>query len=112
MMALRRPTWVASWVFVCLISLTAATLVSLRWSSALSLPARDRDVTRLQVELTSLRAQQQTLIGQTASVQSVLTTEQVKVLALTKDAKAQAGRIRALRSQVTSLHRQLGALKS
>ena len=107
MMERRRTTWVASWVIVCLIILMAATLVSLRWSSARSRPARDRDVTTLQVELTSLRAQQHVLAGQTASIQSTLKTEQTKVSALTKDAKARVARVRALRSQVASLNRQL-----
>jgi hypothetical protein len=99
---------IAAW----LVAITAATVLVLQLPAALGSPTRAREATRLQAQLTSLRAQQQTLVGQTASVQSNLATEHLKMLALAKDAKAKADRIRDLRSQAASLNRRLEALKS
>jgi hypothetical protein len=104
----RRSRWrLGAIIAASLVVVAVVAVLVLQLPAAVSGPTRAREATRLQAQLTSLRAQQQTLIGQTASVRSTLTTEQVKVSALTKDAKAQAGRIRALRSQVASLNRQL-----
>jgi septal ring factor EnvC (AmiA/AmiB activator) len=99
---------IAAW----LVAIAVATILVLHLPAALASPTRAREATRLQTQLASLREQQQTLVGQTASVQSALATERPKVSALTRDTKAKAHRIRDLRSRVASLNRRLGALKS